>query len=440
MIDAPPPAARNPFGWIVLGLLFAYLAFGATSRPNSDRPQDRVERYTSRLQMAMSAYETGDNPIAKALSGKSADEPLRELERDLAPRHRTDAIEAGFWSVVRRQLGEPVVEADLAPLDRNKDYAILAEASRPVRRTPQAAKALAARLERRGAASRLAADHVLREAGVRRPTPHSKAFRAIAAGLLVVGVLGGCVLAWIVAVAMFVTRSIHWPGPALVAESGAEADELAVRAATLLTAFLALSFVARLLSPLIGPLAVQAVVFAAMLAVVPFVLRHRPTMAAVGLSTRNLGQNVGLGLWFFLLEIPVTAGVALLCAALLKNLPQPEHPAATALMGSPDLATILVTLFSGAIVAPFWEETMFRGLLFPALRRELRGPVPAALLSSFLFASIHPQGPVLWASLATVALFSCFLAQKTRSLVPSVTMHFAHNATLLAVSLLASRG
>ena len=64
---------------------------------------------------------------------------------------------------------------------------------------------------------------------------------------------------------------------------------------------------------------------------------------------------------------------------------------------------------------------------------------PAALVSSFLFASIHPQGPVLWAALASVALFSCFLAQKTRSLVPSITMHLAHNTTLLALTLLVSR-
>ena len=152
-----------------------------------------------------------------------------------------------------------------------------------------------------------------------------------------------------------------------------------------------------------NPQIAQSLAFGGMFVVVPLVLRRNPRMAEVGLTTRDFGRNVLLGLWAFLLELPVTGAIAIVCALLLKNLPQPEHPASTSLMNSPDLLTVVATFFGGALVAPFWEETMFRGLLFPALRGVLRGPVPAALVSSFLFASIHPQGPVLWAALATVA-------------------------------------
>ncbi len=441
MTDAPPPPARNPLGWIALGLLFAYLIFGAVGRPNSDQPQDRIERYTSRLQSALSAYATGDSPFAGILSGKAPDEPLRELEHDVAARRRTEAIEAGFWAVIRKHLGEPVTDADLAPLARDKNYAILAEANRTAKRSSAEAKSLAAQLNRRGAASRLAADHVLREAGLRVPRSPFAYAKQIGAGLLVMGLLVACGLAWTLAVVLLVTGTLRWPGPAMEASSNGEADELALRATTLLTAFLALSFVARIFVQYgLDSRAGQALAYGGMLVVVPVTLRSRPSMAAVGFSTQDFVRNVGLGLWFFLLELPITGGVALVATVLLKNLPQPEHPASTALMSAPDLWTVLVTFFGGAIVAPFWEETMFRGLLFPAFRRVLRGPIPAALASSFLFASIHPQGPVLWASLATVALFSCFLVQKSRSLVPSVAMHFAHNAALLGITVLMSRG
>ncbi|RYG26687.1 CPBP family intramembrane metalloprotease [bacterium] len=225
-------------------------------------------------------------------------------------------------------------------------------------------------------------------------------------------------------------------GPAANVRSGAEADLFAVRAATLMTVFIALSVVVGRLG--LDSRVAQVLAFAPMLAAVPWILQKRPSMADVGLTTRSFGRDVLLGLWAFLLELPVTGAIAILGTLLLRNLPRPEHPAATTLQNTHDFWTIVVTLFMGAIVAPFWEETMFRGLLFPALRRVLRGPVIAALISSFLFASIHPQGPVLWAALASVALFSCALAQMTRSLVPSVVMHFAHNATLLVLAVLAS--
>ena len=85
--------------------------------------------------------------------------------------------------------------------------------------------------------------------------------------------------------------------------------------------------------------------------------------------------------------------VALVGTRLFQGLPSNEHPASAALMNTHDLATIASLLFFGAVAAPFWEETMFRGLLLPAFRRVFNGQAAAALLSSFLFACIHPQGP-----------------------------------------------
>lgn len=436
--DAPPPT-RNPIGWVVLGFLFAFMAFNALNRPTSSDPKARVERYTSALETALQTYEAGDNPIAQALSGESADGGLRRLEREVEPRHRQEAVEAGFWGVVRRELGEGVTDADLAPLARDRDYAILAEGVRSVRRAPEEARSLAAKLDQRGAASKLAADQVRRAAGLPIPAHRSTTRQGIAL-LFGLTLLLGSGLAWLALLGLGLSGMLTPLGPATQARTGPEADRLALRAATLMAAFLVLSLVGSFLVRAgLDARAAQALAFGGMLVAVPWILRRDPQLAEVGLSTRDLARNVGLGLWAFLLELPVTGGIAIVCVLLLRNLPQPEHPAATALTSSPDLLTILVTFFSGAIVAPFWEETMFRGLLFPALRQVLRGPIPAALLSSFFFASIHPQGPVLWAALASVALFSCVLAQTTRSLVPSITMHLAHNATLLTIAVLVGR-
>ena len=86
---------------------------------------------------------------------------------------------------------------------------------------------------------------------------------------------------------------------------------------------------------------------------------------------------------------------------------------------------------------------MFRGLLFPAISRVApnasRRVLFGAIASSLLFASIHPQGIALWFALGTVGVASCILVQYSRSLVPSIVMHAAHNFTLLVVGIVVSR-
>ena len=427
---------RNPLGWIVLFLLFAYLIVGATERSTAETPASRVARYTSELQSAIASKRAGENPFARLFSGDaSPDAGLRKLERKSAPKHRTDAVDAVVWVTVRRQLGEKVEKADLAILAKDPNYRVIAEAYGDAKRTKPQALALAKRLDARGPASKIAADYVRAQAG----------FESRRESLAGVGLLAGLLFlscaAWLVAIALGATGALRTLGPATPVRDPGAADNLALRAALLILIFVGLQTVAGLVVRATGldSRFGSVFVYGAMIAAVPLVLRGGPGMRGVGLSLDGLKRNVGLGLWAFLLELPVTGLIAIVCSILLKNLPTPTHPSSSALTASPDLWTILVTFFGGAIVAPFWEETMFRGLLFPALRRVAGGPVVAALVSSFLFASIHPQGPVLWAALASVALFSCVLAQKSGSLVPSVVMHFAHNATLLTLTVLMGR-
>jgi hypothetical protein len=77
-------------------------------------------------------------------------------------------------------------------------------------------------------------------------------------------------------------------------------------------------------------------------------------------------------------------------------------------------------------LAPIFEELMFRGILYPSLRREL-GIVPAIALSSFFFASIHADVSRLLPLMTLGALFA-FLYEKKRSLIPSIVAHALWNA------------
>jgi len=77
-------------------------------------------------------------------------------------------------------------------------------------------------------------------------------------------------------------------------------------------------------------------------------------------------------------------------------------------------------------LAPIFEELMFRGILYPSLRREL-GVAPAIALSSFFFASIHANVSQLLPLMSLGALFA-FLYEKKRSLIPSIVAHALWNA------------
>jgi|GEM_PF-2455772 len=91
----------------------------------------------------------------------------------------------------------------------------------------------------------------------------------------------------------------------------------------------------------------------------------------------------------------------------------------------------LIAIF-GVFVAPFTEEAVFRGLLYPALRqRAPGGPFGAAVLVALLFALIHGN-LMAFVPLFVLALVLCWVMERTNSLLACVTVHAVHNATSLA--------
>jgi len=104
-------------------------------------------------------------------------------------------------------------------------------------------------------------------------------------------------------------------------------------------------------------------------------------------------------------------------------------------------AWALALLFVVAIVmAPLLEEVLFRGLLFPALRRRFRFST-AAVAVSLLFTALHvTQTGTYWPAIAGIALCGFLLAwwrERTGSLWPPVAFHAGFNLTAFLPLLLA---
>jgi membrane protease YdiL (CAAX protease family) len=101
-------------------------------------------------------------------------------------------------------------------------------------------------------------------------------------------------------------------------------------------------------------------------------------------------------------------------------------------------------VFLASVVAPLMEETMFRGVLYRHMR-EATGRlgrwgsvIVSALVVSFLFAALHPQGLLAVPVLMALA-FGFTAAREWRgSLIPSMTVHALHNGALMLMLILAA--
>lgn len=160
----------------------------------------------------------------------------------------------------------------------------------------------------------------------------------------------------------------------------------------------------------------------------------------------------------------VCFGLALLDQALL---PGPAHAPIEDLFRTPSAAWMM--FFFGTTLAPFFEESFFRGFLLPSLatacdwigeRFTHRLPSPldanghpqwsltamilAAIPTSILFALIHVDqqghswGPFLL--LITVSLILCAVRLKLRSVAASTLVHACYNLLIFSTMLISTGG
>lgn len=84
-----------------------------------------------------------------------------------------------------------------------------------------------------------------------------------------------------------------------------------------------------------------------------------------------------------------------------------------------------LVLIALVMLPPIFEETIFRGFIFPAFARRT-GVIWAAVISSVLFGLAHFQANISVYTMI-LGLFLCFLYVRTRSIVPGIIVHMANN-------------
>jgi hypothetical protein len=152
---------------------------------------------------------------------------------------------------------------------------------------------------------------------------------------------------------------------------------------------------------------------------------------------RGLFREMGLGLVGYLAGMPLLAIAFFITSKLSSAVhAHPSHPVEHMIGVSPQLTLVVFVLAS--IWAPLTEETMFRGAFFHALRTRW-GWILSALVSSFVFAAIHPQGWTAIPVLMTIAIILAGIREWRGTIFSSAAAHCLNNTiALLAATFMMS--
>jgi membrane protease YdiL (CAAX protease family) len=124
---------------------------------------------------------------------------------------------------------------------------------------------------------------------------------------------------------------------------------------------------------------------------------------------------------------------------------QPSHPIVEWLQ-NPDWSLLGQVVLVASVLAPLVEETMFRGALYRHLRDatarlgRVGSFLVSALIVSFVFAVIHPQGVLAVPALMALAMGLTLLREWRGTLLPSMMVHGIHNGLTTFVLVQALRG
>jgi membrane protease YdiL (CAAX protease family) len=150
---------------------------------------------------------------------------------------------------------------------------------------------------------------------------------------------------------------------------------------------------------------------------------------------QTLGWNWnGFGVWKC---VGATFGLFVIGALIIQIFGEQENDLIRILRSSRE--AVFVTAFIATFTAPFAEEVVYRGVLYPALRKSF-GMVPAILFVTLIFAGVHFwQYYPSYGTILVICLLSLFLTVVrawTQSLLPCFVIHTIFNGVQSVLLLL----
>jgi len=166
----------------------------------------------------------------------------------------------------------------------------------------------------------------------------------------------------------------------------------------------------------------------------------------IGLCRVNVFKEIlpgfvtyAMGLPLLLVGLLLSLVVAFVMNAIFGEQPAPSHPI-QGLVADGGWVMIVLIYMVACVAAPITEEIMFRGVLYRYLRDFSRGYglvlslIFSMLVSSFLFAAIHPQGVSFIPVLGALAVAFCIGREWRGSLVAPMVAHGLSNGVVMTLN------
>lgn len=158
----------------------------------------------------------------------------------------------------------------------------------------------------------------------------------------------------------------------------------------------------------------------------------------IGLSARHWVFDTERALIAFLAVLPICLSLLILVKLILPTDAQHTHALLTTLPNVTPLWKLLGAL-AAIVMAPLAEEIFFRGLLQSMLRRYLRSPWLAILLTSAIFAVAHRQNIQDLPSLFALSVMLGYAYERSGRLFTPILIHAMFNALFITDALTGSQ-
>ena len=155
----------------------------------------------------------------------------------------------------------------------------------------------------------------------------------------------------------------------------------------------------------------------------------------IGLGSENLGQDIAWGIGGYAAALPLVVVTGVISKLLTRYIPTPSNPVVPLFAESSGALERLVLILLVVVAAPFFEELLFRGVLYHSLRARW-GAAMGIAAAAVLFGLVHP---LPFNFLPIFALGSVFgiLTYERASLLPGMIAHGLNNlAAFVLLSIL----
>jgi len=112
-----------------------------------------------------------------------------------------------------------------------------------------------------------------------------------------------------------------------------------------------------------------------------------------------------------------------------------QHDQLITLTENPQLSLRIIIIITAVLIAPIFEEMLFRGLFQSVILSYTARPWIAIFLSAWLFAIVHPYSEH-WPALFVLGVFLGYSYEKSGSLLRPIFIHLLFNAASITTTLL----